>query len=122
MPIAGHSSVRWHGTDWFHAILRFHYPEDETARPLLLEYKGRLTQGTQRYTFVLQHSQLGRVEGEGWIAPATLLHRYWVLGGAQKRFGIESFFRANESHYCYSSSVTEGLKLLGGIEAAIERR
>ena len=38
-----------------------------------------------QYTFVLQHSELGRVEGEGWIAPQSIVQRYWVLGDERQR-------------------------------------
>ena len=124
MPLSftGQGMVKWDDSAWFHAILRMVFSEEETPRPpLLLEYRGRVPAESSNYSFGLQHGDLGRVEGEGWITPATVVHRYWVLGDPQKRLGYESFFRADNSRYCWSSGVMSGLKLVSNIEAVLER-
>ena len=122
LSFTGQGIVRWDDSSWFHAILRMVFAEEETPRsPLILEYRGRVPDRSSHYSFGLNHGDLGRVEGEGWVTPATLIHRYWVLGDAQKRLGYESFFRADERRYCLSSGVMSGLKLVSSIEAVLER-
>ncbi len=122
MPFKGQALVKRGADDWFQAVMKLVFEGEGGDRaPLLLEYRGRLAQNAPQYTFVLQHGDLGRVEGEGWIAPATLMHRYWVLGDDQKRVGYESFFQVDGDRYCYSSGVMMGLRLVSGLEAELER-
>ena len=122
LPFNGQGVVQWDSSFWFHAILRMVFAESDCDRqPLLLEYRGRIPSGSSSYSFGLQHGDLGRVEGEGWIAPETVIHRYWVLGDRQKRMGYESFFRIDDNHYCFSSGVMAGLKLMRNLEAKLER-
>ncbi|MEM9152520.1 MAG: hypothetical protein AAGB19_18975 [Cyanobacteria bacterium P01_F01_bin.3] len=121
-PFSGQGVVKWDSSFWFHAILRMIFDQSYGNRqPLLLEYRGRIPDGSLSYSFGLQHGELGRVEGEGWIAPETVIHRYWVLGDRQKRMGYESFFRVDDDRYCYSSGVMVGLKLMSNLEAKLER-
>ncbi len=122
LPFTGQGLVKWDSSYWFHAILRMAFSQQDSDRPpLLLEYRGRVPDGSSTYSFGLQHGDLGRVEGEGWVTPATLTHRYWVLGDSQKRLGYESFFCVDDSHYCFSSGVMAGLKLMSSLEATLER-
>ncbi|MGK7907334.1 MAG: hypothetical protein AB4040_08920 [Synechococcus sp.] len=122
LSFSGQGLVKWDNSRWFHAILRMVFSTEETDRaPLLLEYRGCVVEGASDYSFVLQHGDLGRVEGKGWMTPATLVHRYWVLGDSQKRQGYESFFRADKNRYCLSSGVMSGLKLVSTLEAMLER-
>jgi len=85
------------------------------------QYRGRLDVGERRYTFVLQHSELGRVEGEGWIAPESIVQRYWVLGDRQRRSGFETLHRLNDDQYYLSSGIMSR-DLISTMEASLERQ
>ncbi|NEQ14905.1 MAG: hypothetical protein F6K44_14095, partial [Moorea sp. SIO3E2] len=78
--------------------------------------------GEPKYTFVLQHSLLGRVEGEGWVAPESIVQRYWVLGDRQRRSGFETRYQRNENIYYLSSSIMAGHYLNSTMEATLERQ
>ena len=94
--------------------------EELNRQPLLLEYRGRLSDLGPSYTYVLQHGQWGRIEGEGWVTPSTLMHRYWLLGN-KKQLGFESFFQVDSDRYCYSNGLMEGLRIVSSLEAMLER-
>lgn len=120
VPFSGQALVKRAADDWFHAIMRMGFAEDTNRPPLLLEYRGRLSDDGPNYTYVLQHGQLGRIEGEGLVTPATLLHRYWLLG-SKKQSGFESFFQVDGDRYCYTSGLMEGLRIITSLEATLER-
>ncbi|MEM9568446.1 MAG: hypothetical protein AAF974_09090, partial [Cyanobacteria bacterium P01_E01_bin.34] len=117
-PFSGQGVVKWDSSFWFHAILRMIFDLSYGNRqPLLLEYRGRIPDGSLSYSFGLQHGELGRVEGEGWIAPETVIHRYWVLGDRQRRTGFETLNRLTSDQYYMSSSVMSGHYLTSTMEA-----
>jgi hypothetical protein len=87
-----------------------------------LQYKGHTTLETQQqYTFVLQHSQYGQTEGEGWLMPDSIVQRFWILGDHEQRIGLERFYRISEDHYAWSSSVMTGHSLISTVEASLKR-
>lgn len=123
MPIAvkGLTLVAWSRDNWFTMVTKLMFP-DSDREEIALQYKGRLDAGERQYTFVLQHSLLGRVEGEGWIAPESIVQRYWVLGDRQRRSGFETLHRVTEKQYYISSSILAGHYLTSTMEATLERQ
>ncbi|MEB3335898.1 MAG: hypothetical protein VKJ46_00425 [Leptolyngbyaceae bacterium] len=128
MPILvkGKTLVGWSRDDWFTMVTKLIFPgsEDEEEQPregISLQYRGRIDSEERRYTFVLQHSQLGRVEGEGWIAPESIVQRFWVLGDKQRRTGFETLHRLSDDKYYMSSGLMEGHYLFSAMEATLER-
>jgi len=77
MPILvkGKTLVGWSRDNWYTMVTKLVFPGSE-REDISLQYRGRLDAGERQYTFVLQHSLLGRVEGEGWIAPESIVQRY----------------------------------------------
>lgn len=121
IPVKGRILVAWSRDDWFtmvHKLIFLGSNHEEIS----LQYRGRLNAGERQYTFVLQHSLLGRVEGEGWIAPESIVQRYWVLGDRQRRTGFETLHRFGGNKYCFSSSIMAGHYLTSTMEAIIERQ
>lgn len=123
LPIAvkGKILVAWSRDDWFTMVMKLVFPEgnlDEIA----LQYRGRLALGECQYTFVLQHSLLGRVEGEGWVAPESIIQRYWALGDRQRRTGFETLYRLDENRYRLSSGIMTGHYLTSAMEATLQRQ
>jgi hypothetical protein len=120
-PIQGKTLVGWGRDNWFTIVTKMGFPAVEREE-MTFQYRGRLSTGAQQYTFVLQHSELGRIEGEGWIAPDSIVQRYWVLGDQQRRSGFEAMHRVDNKTYHLSSSVMAGHHLVSTMEAKLTRQ
>jgi hypothetical protein len=119
--VKGRTLVAWSRDDWFTMVTKLIFPGSDREE-ISLQYRGRLDAGERQYTFVLQHSVLGRVEGEGWVAPESIVQRYWVLGDRQRRSGFETIYRLDENKYYLSSSIMSGHYLTSTMEATFERQ
>ncbi len=121
VQVKGKTLVAWTREDWFTMVTKLVFPGTQ-RNEITFQYRGHLDVGERQYTFVLQHSELGRVEGEGWIAPASILQRYWVLGDKQRRSGFETLTRIDSDRYYLSSAVMAGHYLTSAMEARLERQ
>jgi hypothetical protein len=123
MPIGvrGAILIAWSRDNWYTMVTKLTFPGTDREE-IAFQYRGRFNGGERQYTFVLQHSQLGRVEGEGWIAPESIVQRYWVLGDRQRRSGFETLHHLGDNRYCLSSSVMSGHYLSSTMEAIVERQ
>ncbi|MEB3295144.1 MAG: hypothetical protein VKJ24_18480 [Synechococcales bacterium] len=121
IPVKGKILINWSRDEWFTMVMRLVFPESERAN-IDFQYRGRFDMGDRRYTFVLQHSDLGRVEGEGWIAPESIIQRYWALGDKQRRSGFETLYRIADQRYYLSSGIMAGHYLTSALEATVERQ
>jgi hypothetical protein len=119
--VKGKILVAWSRDEWYTMVTKLIFPNSDREE-ISFQYRGRLNAGDRQYTFVLQHSQLGRVEGEGWIAPESIVQRYWVLGDRQRRTGFETLHQLSPDKYCLSSSVMAGHYLTSTMEAMVERQ
>jgi hypothetical protein len=119
IPIEGKTIVAWSRENWFTMVTKLVFPEGDRA-DIALQYRGRLDNERQ-YTFVLQHSELGRVEGEGWIAMKSIVQRYWVLGDKQRRTGFEASQQIDKNTYYLSSSIMAGHYLTSTMDVTMER-
>lgn len=122
-PIAvkGRILIAWSRDNWYTMITKLAFPGTERDE-IAFQYRGRMNGGDRQYTFVLQHSSLGRIEGEGWIAPESIVQRYWVLGDRQRRTGFETLHQLDENRYCLSSSIMAGHYLTSTMEGIVERQ
>ena len=77
ITVKGKILVAWNSNDWFTMVTKLVFPNGELD-DISLQYKGRIVRGDRQYTFVLQHSALGREEGEGWNAPSSKIGRAHV--------------------------------------------
>lgn len=123
MPVLvqGRTLVAWSQENWFTMVTKLIFPDSEREE-VAFQYRGRLDGEEQQYTYVLQHSQLGRVEGEGWVAPNSIIQRYWVLGDRQRRSGFETFYQIDSHTYHLSSGILAGHYLTSTMEAKLERQ
>jgi hypothetical protein len=119
--VKGQILVAWGRDDWYTMVTKLIFPSSDRDE-IICQYRGRMNPGERQYTFVLQHSVLGRVEGEGWIAPESIVQRYWVLGDRQRRTGFETLHQLEELKYCISSSIMSGHYLSSTMEAIVERQ
>ncbi len=126
VPVQGKVMVVWNNDEWFSLVGKISCPalthEGGNAADITLQYRGRINvSAQQQYTFVLQHSQYGQTEGEGWLMPDSILQRFWILGDRDQRFGVERFYRINDDRYYWSSSIMTGHSLISSLEVTLER-
>ncbi|MDJ1183482.1 hypothetical protein [Roseofilum casamattae] len=121
MPIRGATLVRWSQDNWFTMVTKLAFVNGDRDA-ISYQYKGRLDGGARQYTFVLQHSLLGKVEGEGWVAPDSIMQRYWVLGDKKRRSSFEMLYRIDYDTYHLSSAVVAGHYLTSAMEVRLERQ
>jgi hypothetical protein len=121
VPVKGKTLVAWSREDWFNMVTKLIFPGSD-RHEITLQYRGHFDLGERQYTFVLQHSDLGRVEGEGWIAPESIVQRFWVLGDRKhRRSGFETLHRLSPNTYHHSSGLMAGHYLVSAMEATLER-
>jgi hypothetical protein len=120
LTVIGKMLVGWSRDDWFTMVTKLSFPGADREE-ISFQYRGRLDAGERQYTFVLQHSLLGRVEGEGWVAQESIVQRYWVLGDRQRRSGFETLYRMDDNKYYLSSGIMAGHYLTSTMEATLER-
>ncbi|NJR17213.1 MAG: hypothetical protein HC785_16855 [Calothrix sp. CSU_2_0] len=131
MPInvKGMTLVAWHRDNWFTMATKLIFPGSDRPE-ISLQYKGRLDDGERHYSFLLQHSQLGQIEGEGWIGPETIVQRYWVISAKdistaenrQRRSGFETLYRVDNNTYLLTNGILAGHFLDRTMEAKLERQ
>lgn len=120
-PIAvkGRTIVAWGQDDWYSMVNKLIFPGEEREE-ITFQYRGRFDDDARRYTFVLQHSELGRVEGEGWITPGAIVQRYWAINDKQRRSGFETLHRISDSKYCLSNGILAGHQLMSAMDAVLD--
>jgi hypothetical protein len=118
--VKGKTLISWNRDSWFTMATRLIFP-GSTQENIDLQFRGRFDTDDRRYTFVLQHTSLGRVEGEGWIAPDSIIQRYWAIGDKQRRTGFETLHRVDDNKYLLSSGIMAGHYLISAMEATVER-
>ena len=121
ITVKGKTIVTWDRSDWFSMVTKLIFPTQDHEE-IILQYRGRLDSDERRYTFLLQHSELGKVEGEGWLGVDSIIQRYWVLGDRQRRSGFETFYRLDQDHYKYSGGILAGHYLTSTIEGSLQRQ
>ena len=121
--VVGRILINWSQDDWFTMAAKLIFPDSSGAKsPLTLQYRGKLPYGDSHYTFVLQHSEWGRVEGTGWVGEQSIVNRFWVLGDAAKRGGFETYWQVNPNQYILTASYASGNKNLSLLEATLTRQ
>lgn len=118
--VRGTINIIWTEPTWFTMEILLLFPNTEDPQ-IKCQYRGHFYKEKGQYTYVLKQNLLGRVEGEGWLAPESIVQRYWAIGDTQKRTGFESFYRLNQTTYNFSSGIFTGYYLSSTMEAVIER-
>lgn len=120
IPIKGRLLIAWSQDNWFSLVSKLIFPNGE-KEDISFQYRGRLGTGKREYTFVLQQSILGQIEGEGWIGADTIIQRHWVLTDS-RRGGFETFYRINNNSYHLASGILNRHYLISTMEAILERQ
>jgi hypothetical protein len=121
-PIAvkGKTMVSWAKDDWYDMATKLVFPGSD-REGITLIYRGRMGQDERRFSFVLDHSQIKRVEGEGWIGNASIVQRFWALNDDQMRTGFETLYQINANSYNLTHSIVSGSFLVSSLEAILTR-
>jgi hypothetical protein len=121
IPVKGRLLIAWSQDNWFTIVTKLIFVNSDRDE-ISFQYRGRLDSAERQYTFVLQQSLLGQIEGEGWIGVDSIIQRYWVLSDRQRRSGFETFYRINDHNYHLSSGILNGHYLNSTMEAILERQ
>lgn len=121
-PIAvkGKTMINWSKDDWFDMATKLVFPGSDRA-DITLIYRGRMGTDDRRFSFVLEHSEVKRVEGEGWIGQSTIVQRFWALNDKQMRTGFETLYQKDQNTYFLSHSLVSGSCLVSNLEAVLTR-
>jgi len=130
LDVIGKTVVVWSPDRWFTWMTKLVFLDgdipgktaNERVSEVSSQYRGRLNDDQIRYTFVVQHSIFGRIEGEGWLGPEAIVQRYWVLDDAKRRSGFQTLYRLDESTYSMTGGIQSGPHLASTLEARLERR
>ena len=119
--VKGRTLVGWSRDNfWFTMVTKLTFA-DSDRQELTMAYKGRIDSDERRFTFVLDHSDLGKVEGEGIIGPDSIVQRYWVMGDKRLRTGFQTFYRRDSNVYLLTSGIIAGQNLESTMEAVLTR-
>jgi len=121
VPVKGKTLVGWSRDNfWFTMVTKLTFPDSDRDE-LTMAYKGRIDSDERRFTFVLDHSGLGKVEGEGIIGPDSIIQRYWVIGDKKMRTGFQTMYRRDNNIYSLASGIIAGQNLESTMEVILTR-
>ncbi|MCY7331556.1 MAG: hypothetical protein LH649_02625 [Pseudanabaena sp. CAN_BIN31] len=119
--VKGKTLVGWSKDNyWFTMVTKLTFP-DSDREELTMAYKGRIDSDERSFTFVVDDSSLGKVEGEGIIGPDSIIQRYWVMGDKKMRTGFQSLFRRDSNTYSWSGGIIAGQNLESTMESILTR-
>jgi hypothetical protein len=121
VQLIGKTVVAWSADNWFTMITKLSI-DDQASNDITWQYRGHLEPDASRYNFILIHSQMGKIEGEGWIGEESIVQRYWLLDDSQRRTGFESFSQINDDSYRLTHSFLSGSRLSGLMELQFSRQ
>ena len=123
MPIGfkGRTLVGWSRDNfWFTMVTKLTFTNSDREE-LTMAYKGRIDSDERRFTYVVDDSFLGKVEGEGIIGPDSITQRYWVMGDKKVRTGFQTLYRRDSNIYSLVSGIISGQNLESTMEAVVTR-
>jgi len=123
MPIGfkGRTLVGWSRDKfWSTMVTKLTFPISDREE-LTMAYKGRIDSDERRFTYVVDDSFLGKVEGEGIIGPDSITQRYWVMGDKKVRTGFQTLYRRDSNIYSLVSGIISGQNLESTMEAVLTR-
>lgn len=95
---------------------------NQPGQDITWQYRGYLEPEASRYTFILTHSQMGKIEGEGWVGTDSVVQRYWVLDDQQRRLGFEAFHQIDDNNYRLAHSSISMNRLASLMELQFSRQ
>ncbi|MDJ0898230.1 MAG: hypothetical protein QNJ55_05415 [Xenococcus sp. MO_188.B8] len=119
LMVQGFMDITWKEDNWFKIVSELLF-ENQPQTKIISKSRGHLDTEIKSYTYVLQHSLLGNIEGEGWIGSQSIVQYYWIVAGNQHRKGLDTFSRLSEDTYALTSVVLERHNLNSTMEATLK--
>ena len=116
-PSQGEVSITWKRESWFKIETRLTI--GESVSEIVTRCKGHLDSSGKSYTYVLQHSILGNIEGEGYFGSDSIVQYYWVVGSTKRCLGFDTFYYLSQSEYHLTSVFLENHDLKNTMEAKL---
>lgn len=116
--VEGTIAISWKRESWFKVETQLVSPQWES--PIVARCKGHLDSLEKSYNYVLQHSILGNIEGEGHLGSDSIVQHYWVVGSTQRQLGFDTYYRLNETEYHLTSVFLENQNLKNMMEAKLK--
>lgn len=121
ISITGGTIVAWDQPNWFSVKTKLVF-DQKNLPDIDYELKGYLPHKAGKYKYIsLNHSMLGKIEGEGWVGFNSIVQRYLVLNDNTRQNGFETLFCLDENTYHFNSSISTGNILTSNMEAFLER-
>jgi hypothetical protein len=120
IAVKGKTMISWAKDNWYDMATKLVFPGSD-RQDITLIYRGRMGEGDRRFNFILEHSQIKRVEGEGWIGRSSIIQRFWGLNDQQMRTGFETLFQIDANSYNLTHSIVSGSFLVSSLEAILTR-
>jgi hypothetical protein len=117
--VKGKTLITWKD-EWFTMATKLLFEESRRV-DTTITYKGRLDPDEKKFSFVMQHNVMSKIEGEGWITPQAIIERYWVMDDKQMRTGFQTIYRRDDDCYHLCSAVTAGSSLISSMDALLTR-
>ena len=119
IPLKGFITISWQRESWFKMITQLSVG-GKSPREIISHCKGHFDNQRKSYTYVLQHSILGNIEGEGWLGSDSIIQNYWIVGATQRRLGFDTFYCLSEDTYHFTNVYLENLNLTSTMEATLK--
>ncbi len=121
VTVKGSITITWKQEYWFKMVTQL-ILSNQSQSEIICKYKGHLDNDGKSYTYVLQHSILGNIEGEGWISSQSIIQYHWIVGSNRRRTGIDTFYCLSENTYHFTSLILESHNLSSTMEATLKHR
>ena len=118
--VKGKTMINWTKDNLYNMATKLVFPDSDRPEITLI-YRGRMGADDQRFNFILEHSQIKRVEGEGWIGKSAIIQRFWGINDQQMRTGFETLYQKDAGCYYLTHSIVSGSFLVSSLEAVLTR-
>ena len=119
LALSGSVVISWKRKSWFKTVTRLSVNES-VGSEIVTQCKGHLDNSRKSYTYVLQHSILGNIEGEGWLGSDSIIQHYWIVGATQRSLGFDTFYRISADTYHLTGVFLESHNLKSSMEATLK--
>lgn len=118
-PLRGFITISWKQETWFKMETQLSVNQKSSSE-IVSQCKGHFDNQRKSYTYVLQHSILGNIEGEGWLSSDSIIQYYWIVGATQRRLGFDTFYCLSEDTYHLTNVYLESHNLTSTMEATLK--
>jgi hypothetical protein len=119
IPIKGRTLIGWSQDGfWFTIASQLTFPDSDRV-PYTLTSKGRFHKRDGNFSFYIDHSEIGRMEGVGWVNHQTITQQFRVLGSDPEVTGFEVLYQQAGDRYLLCRTMTKGNSMERVIEGTL---